>query len=134
MSKKTISLVCATAAIGAFGMSAGTASAAVTIPNLSSLCAKAPVKLRPACNTAAPKVQSQIGSLVSKVTANPKTNVSLDLKSLATSFSGLLGSSGLSGLNLGSLNLSSILSSFKLPTTSLGGLNIGSLLGGLKLG
>ena len=124
MSKKTLSVAFAVAAIGAFGVGSTTASAAVTLPNLSSFCTKAPVKLQATCNSAAAKFQTQANQVVTKFNTRPSSVSSFDISSLIGNISGLLKNFNLGSLNLGGLlGGSSSASSFNLG-------NLSSLLGG----
>lgn len=135
MSKKTLSVAFAVAAIGAFGVGSTTASAAVTAPNLSSFCAKAPVKLQAACNSAAVKLQPTANQIVTKINTRTTTSgTAFDLNSLIGNVSNLL-----KGFNLSSTNLSSLTglasgllgSSGKAPSVNLGSFgNLSSLLSG----
>ena len=78
MSKKNLSIAFAVAAIGAFGVGSTTASAAVPVPNLSSFCTKAPVKLQAACNSAAGKLQTQATQITSKINTRTSSSARMD--------------------------------------------------------
>lgn len=147
--KKITTVACAVAVIGAFSVGTSTASAAVTVPNLSTFCAKLTnAKAKAKCDSAAARVQAAVTAALAKRssvgTSSNLSGLQTQFQSLITKYSGQLpnlSSLNLSGLNLGGLNLGSLsgvnLSNINLSSISsaLSGLNLGGLnLSNLNLG
>lgn len=128
--KKITTVACAVAVIGAFSVGTTTASAAVTVPNLATYCAKiSNPKAKANCQAAATRVQALISAALAKKSS---LNTTTTVTSLTSQFQSLLSKYSSQLTSLGGLN--SLISQYSSQLTSLSGLNLSSLnLGGLNL-